>query len=98
MAWWVSITPEVVRGVESFGFKDPPPDSTLGAVERYLTTHGENFAGDRWDKCPDDFFVYRHIFIESGRLQTLEFIVDDTSAAVGVLRVAWVEHYPWSGL
>lgn len=93
MAWWVSITPEVVRGVESFGFTDPSPDRILELVEHYLANYGEQSAVDRWPKCPDDFFVYSHLLIEAGRLHTLEFIVEDTSAAVGVLRVVWVEHY-----
>ncbi len=42
----------------------------------------------------DSAHFYRHLFIEGGRLHTLEFIVADTSSAVGVLRVVWVEHYP----
>jgi hypothetical protein len=94
LAWWVSVTPEVVRGVESFGFKDPSPDRILEFVEHYLANYGEMCAMDRWSKCPDDFFVYSHVFIEGGRWQTLEFIVEDTSALVGVLRIVWVEHYP----
>jgi hypothetical protein len=91
VAWWVSITPEVVRGVESFGLTNP--DKILESVERNLALYGEKCAMDRWDKCPDDFFVYSHLFIEGGRLHNLVFLVDDTSASVGVLRVVWVDHY-----
>ena len=94
MAWWVSSTPEVVRGVESFGFRDPPTDCILESVEYNLANFGEVYAVDRWDKCPVDFFVYSHIFVEGSRWHTLEFLVDDTSAAVGVLRLVWVEHIP----
>jgi hypothetical protein len=94
VAWWVSITPDVVRGVGSFGFRDPPAASILEAVEHYLAHYGEVCAVDRWNKCPDDFFIYNHIFVEGGRWHTLEFVVDDTSNAVGVLRVVWVEHHP----
>jgi len=39
--WWVNITPEVVRGVQSFGFRDPTPDQILELVEQYLSQHGE---------------------------------------------------------
>ena len=94
MTWWVSVEPAVVQGVESFGFKDPTPDKILGSVEHNLVHYGDKFATDRWDKCPDDFFVYTHLFIEGGRYQKLEFIVYDTSAEAGVLKVVWVEHYP----
>jgi hypothetical protein len=92
--WWVSILPEVVRGIESCGFTDPPPDKILEAVEQSIALNGEAYATDRWDQCPDDFFVYTHIFIEGGRYHTLEFVVEDTSAEAGVLKVAWVEHHP----
>jgi hypothetical protein len=64
VAWWVSITPEVVRGIESFGFKDPPPDSILESVERNLANYVETSAVDRWAKCPDDFFVYCHVSLK----------------------------------
>jgi hypothetical protein len=36
VTWWVSILPEVVRGVESFGFSDPPPEKILESVEYNL--------------------------------------------------------------
>jgi hypothetical protein len=94
VAWWVNITPEVVQAVQSFGFKAPPPDKILEFVEHYLSLHGAACATARWDKCPDDFFVYSHVFTEAGQLHTLEFLVKDTSAVVGVLNVIWVEHYP----
>jgi hypothetical protein len=84
--------PEVVRGVHSFGFTDPSPDKILDSVQHYLANHGEACAADRWDRCPDDFFVYIHVLIEGGRWHSLEFVVDDTAAAVGVLKVVWVEH------
>jgi hypothetical protein len=93
VAWWIDITPQVVRGVVSFGFKDLPPDRILESVEGYLANHGDPSVMDRWNRCPDDFFVYSHVFIDGGRWQRLEFIVEDTSALVGVLRVVWVEHY-----
>ena len=41
MAWWVSITPEVVRGVESLRFKDLPADKILESMEHYLAHYGE---------------------------------------------------------
>ena len=94
MAWWINITPRVVRGIESFGFSDPPPDKILEFVEHYLSQYGDACAANRWRACPDDFFVYTHILLHGGRLHTLEFIVDDTSKEVRVLHVAWVEHYP----
>jgi hypothetical protein len=93
MTWWVSIAPEVVEGIRSFGFEDPRPDRILESVEHYLAHYGEDCAIDRWDKCPESFFVYSHFFKAGGRWQTLELIVEDTSAAVGVLRVVWVEHH-----
>ena len=94
MAWWVSITPEVVRSVEACGFKDPSPASVLESVEYHLAHYGETGAMERWHKCPEDFFIYSHVLIEGGRFHTLEFLVNDTSAEAGVLRIVWVEHYP----
>jgi hypothetical protein len=91
--WWVHILPEVVSGIQSFGFTDPPPDKILEAVEQYLSAHGESCAVDRWKKCPDDFFIYTHLFLERERWHALEFIVKDTAAVVGVLEVVWVEHH-----
>ncbi len=73
---------------------DPPPYQILDFVQHYLANYGETVAADRWDQCPDDFFVYTHIFIEGGRWHSLAFIVKDTAAAVGVLQVVWVEHHP----
>ena len=94
MAWWVVVTPAVVQGVRSFGFKDPTPDRILESMEHYLTHYGDVCATDRWSQCPDDFFVYTHVLIEGGRWHTLEFIVNDASAAaMGVLKVIWVEDY-----
>ena len=92
MAWWVNITPEVVSGVQSFGLSNPT--AVLEWVEHYLSQFGESCANDRWDKCPEDFFVYTHIVMEGGRLHSLVFVVDDASKEVGVLNVVWVEHYP----
>ena len=92
MRWWVNILPDVVKGIQSFGFTAPPPYEILEQVEQNLSNHGETWAVDRWDKCPDDFFVYTHLFIEGGRWHTLEFLVKDTAAVVGVLEVVWVEH------
>lgn len=94
MRWWVNILPEVVSGIHSFGFTNPPPDKILEQVEHYLSHHGDSFAMDRWEKCPDDFFIYTHLFLEGGRWHALEFIVKDTAAVVGVLEVVWVEHHP----
>ncbi len=94
MGWWINITPEVVQGIKSFGFRDPAPDKILDFVEHYLSQYGDECATDRWAKCPDDYFVYTHIFLESGRFHALEFVVQDTSKEVGVLHVVWVEHYP----
>jgi hypothetical protein len=94
VAWWVDITPEVVHGIQSFGFKKPSAADILEALNFNLANCGDTGALQRWNRCPDDYFVYSHIFIEGGRLHVLEFIVDDTSAPVGVLKVAWVEHYP----
>jgi hypothetical protein len=92
--WWIQISPEVIRGVQSFGFQDPPPDRILEFVESYLSQHGDACAIDRWDKSPDDFFIYSHLFIEGGRTHTLEFVVNDTAKEMGVLKVVWVEHRP----
>jgi hypothetical protein len=92
--YWVNILPEVVRGVQSFGFTNPSSDDILQFVETYLAAHGERCAVDRWHQCPDDFFVYSHHFVEGGRYHSLEFLVRDTAAVVGVLEVVWVEHHP----
>jgi hypothetical protein len=92
--WWVNVLPEVVSGIEGMGFTDPPADKILESVEQYLSNFGESFFADRWEKCPDDFFVFRHVFIESNRWRALEFVVKDTAASVGVLEVVWVDHYP----
>jgi hypothetical protein len=94
VAWWVTITPEVLRGIQTFGFRNPSPDKILEFVECYLSQYGEECATNRWSKCPVDFFVYTHLLIHDGRFHTLEFVVNDTSKEVGVLRVVWVEHYP----
>lgn len=94
MRWWVNIMPEVVSGIQSFGFTNPPPDKILEQVEQNLSNYGEMWAADRWEKCPDDFFIYTHLFLEGGRGHTLVFIVKDTAAVVGVLEVVWVEHHP----
>jgi hypothetical protein len=94
VSWWVQFEPEVVRGVESFGFSDPSPQTILELVERCLAQHGEACAVDRWAQCPDDFFVYTHVFIEGGRYHALEFVVNDTSDEMNVLKVAWVAHHP----
>jgi hypothetical protein len=83
----VEFLPEVVRGVESFGFIDSSADPILTSVEYYLAYHGEMFFADRWDKRPDDFFVYSHIFIDGGRYHALVFVVKDPQAEVGVLKV-----------
>jgi hypothetical protein len=93
VAWWVYIAPEVASGVQSFGFANPPPHKILEFVEHYLAHFGDACATDRWDKCPDDFFVYTHLFIEGGRRHVLEFVVEDTSKEMGVLKVVWVEHH-----
>ena len=93
MKWWVNILPEVVSGIQSFAFTDPPPDKILEQVEQNLSTQGELWTRDRWEKCPDDYFTYAHVFLENGRWHTLEFIVKDTAAVVGVLEVVWVEHH-----
>jgi hypothetical protein len=98
VAFWINITPEVVKGMESFGFKDPPPDKVLEFVERYLSQYGEACSMNRWDKCPERFFVYSHVLIHGGLFHTLEFVIEDTSKAVGVLHVVWVEHYPGDSL
>ena len=93
MRWWVNILPEVVRGIQSFGFTDTPPDKILESVEQYLSNHGESCASDRWEKCPDDFFIYTHLYLEASRWHSLEFVVKDTAAVIGVLEVVWVEHH-----
>jgi hypothetical protein len=67
MRWWVNVLPEVVSGIQSFGFTDPPPDKVLESVEQNLSNHGELWTTERWEKSPDDYFVYTHGFIESGR-------------------------------
>jgi hypothetical protein len=92
VAWWVYIAPEVESGVKSFGFRDP--DKILGSVEYNLANYGEAWAMGRWDKCPNDYFVYSHLFIDGGRWHNLLFIVRDTSASIGVLEAVWVQHYP----
>ena len=94
MPWMVEFLPEVVRGIESFGFGDTSADQILATVESYLAGHGEMFFADRWDKCPDDYFVYSHLFIDRGRYHALTFIVEDSQAEMGVLKVVWVEHHP----
>jgi hypothetical protein len=94
--FWVIFLPEVERGLHSFGFPDPLPDRILRFVRAYLGRDGDKCAPDRWPVCPDDFFVYSHLFVEGGRYQSLEFVVNDTEMAVGVLRVVWVEHRPGS--
>ena len=94
MTWLVEFLPEVVRGVESFGFSDTSADQILTSVEYYLAHHGETFFADRWDNRPDDFFVYSHIFIDGGRYHALVFVVKDAQAEMAVLKVVWVEHYP----
>jgi hypothetical protein len=91
--WWVNILPEVVSGIQSFGFTDPSLDKILEQVEQNLSHYGELWATDRWEKCPDDFFIYTHLFLEGDRRHTLEFLVKDTAAVVGVLEVVWVEHH-----
>lgn len=93
MRWWVNILPEVVSGIQSFGVTDPPPEKILEQVEQNLSNHAELWTTDRWEKCPDDFFIYRHLFIEGGRGHMLDFVVKDTAAVVGVLEVVWVEHH-----
>ena len=93
MAWWVSVSPEVVRGIESFGFKNPGLDRILESTEDYLKNFGDQCFEDRWSQNPDDFFVYSHIFIENGRLRTLVYLVNDTSAESGILKVVWVERH-----
>jgi len=98
VAWWVNITREVVEGLQSFGFQNPSPEQILQSVEHYLRTQGETWFEDRWNKCPEQFFVFTHILAEGGRLHTLEFVVEDTSKTVGVLNVVWVEHYPGNPL
>lgn len=92
MAWWINIAEEVARGVKSFGLSDP--NAVLLAMQRYLSEHGEACAEGRWQHCPEKYFVYTHLFVEGGRLNALEFLVDDTSRTVGVLRVVWVEFHP----
>jgi hypothetical protein len=91
--WLVEFLPEVVRGVESFGFSDVSADQIRASVEYYLGRHGEMFFADRWDKCPDDFFVYSHIFIDRGQYHALIFVVEDSHAEMAVLKVVWVEHH-----
>jgi hypothetical protein len=92
--WWVEFLPEVVRYVESRGFADPSADKILDAVEHHLVHHGDTFIADRWDKAPDDFFVFEHVFIEGGRYHLLKFVVKDAQAEMAVLKVVWVEHKP----
>jgi hypothetical protein len=93
VAWRVSIAPDVIRYIRSVGFREQSPDQILQAVESYLAHHGDQCRTDRWNRCPDDFFVYSHVLVDGGRLHTLEFIVKDASAERGVLKVVWVEHY-----
>ena len=94
MARSVNIAPEVVRGIESFGLQGQTSIRILESVEHNLAEFGDRFASDRWDKCPDDFFVYSHVLIDGGRWHNLVFVVDDTVEEMGILRVLWVEHYP----
>lgn len=99
VAWWVELTPQVVRGLESFGFKKPSAADILEMVDFNLGNCGDTIAMQRWKPCPDDYFVYSHVFVEDRRLHTLEFIVDATSAPAGVLKVVWVEQLcRWSSV
>lgn len=94
MAWWVNVLPEVPQGIKSFGFSDSLSASILQSLEHFLSLYGDQCAEDRWDKCPDMYFVYSHVLVDGGRMHTLIFIVEDTSKAVGVLNAVWVEHHP----
>jgi hypothetical protein len=94
VTWWVNVLPEVPQGIKSFGFSDPVSENILQSLEHYLSLYGERCAEDRWDRCPEKFFVYSHVLAHGGRLHTLVFIVDESSKAVGVLNVVWVENHP----
>lgn len=94
MEWWIEIAPDVVAGLSSFGFLDPPPGDILQSVADALGAHTDHWRGDRWPACPDDFFVYSHAFLADGRFHELLFVVKDTTAEAGILRIAWVEHHP----
>lgn len=90
MAWWIEIRPEVVRGLESFGFGNDA--EILEMLEKNLERSAELFIGDRWENRPSAYFVYSHVLTDAdGRIHVLEFVVSDELKEMGVLRVVWVE-------
>jgi hypothetical protein len=94
VSWWVHVTPEVKAYIQTRGFTKQSPDKILAAVTGFLSVYGDECAIDRWNTCPDDFFVYSHLFIDGGRMHTLKFVVKDATAEQAVLQVVWVEHIP----
>jgi hypothetical protein len=86
MAWWVDISPEVEKGITSFGLNSA---LVLSTIESYLRNASEEDMSVRWVLNPDDYFVYVHVTATT----TLEFLVNDAAKVNGVLRLVWVERH-----
>jgi hypothetical protein len=91
--WLIEVAPEVISSVKSFGFSERAENRILESLDGFLGKYGGDLSKERWPSCPDDYFVHNHILIDRNRLHSLTFIVKDSSAEYGVLKVAWVEHF-----
>jgi hypothetical protein len=58
-----------------------------------LRNWGDEFRSEPSTRHPSSssLFTYRHIFRDGGRLYTARFVVDDSSAPYGVLRVIYAD-------
>jgi hypothetical protein len=58
-----------------------------------LRDRGDELRSEPSARYPGDnsLFVFRHIFRDGGRTYTARFVVDDSAAAYGVLRVVYAD-------
>ena len=60
-----------------------------------LRDRGDELRSEPSARYPGDasLFVFRHIFRDAGRTYTARFVVDDSAAAYGVLRVVYADYW-----
>jgi hypothetical protein len=91
VTWTVTVRKPAEDGVRAVC--PEKADSIPATLRAQLSEHAEDYQGERWQKCPDDYFTYDHIIIAGGYWRRLEFVVQDSKGS-GLLEVVWVEDHP----
>jgi hypothetical protein len=94
----VAYTVDTAEPVKAYlrGLTGLSREGRLKLVSGYLDTlrdRGDELRSEPSARYPGDasLFVFRHIFRDGGRTYTARFVVDDSAAAYGVLRVVYAD-------